>query len=115
VNRGYVRCPACREPMQVQLADVGVGRVWHGVHCGWGQDSFDSTEVRPDLDTLQAEIQIEQGSGDVSRSSCELCHTSQVTTVRHGLCVCDDCAEAVDCRDAQPVAAEHVSGTERGA
>lgn len=43
----WALCPDCDQPMQVEYVDNGVCMVWHGVHCGWGQDGFADEDVFP--------------------------------------------------------------------
>jgi len=38
------RCPLCHERIRVELVDVEIGHVWHGVHCGWGHE-FGSADL----------------------------------------------------------------------
>lgn len=33
----YGYCEHCNQPIQLDLSDVGVGKVWHGYCCGWNQ------------------------------------------------------------------------------
>jgi hypothetical protein len=34
----FANCPECSQPIPVEYIDVGVGFVWHGVHCGWSHE-----------------------------------------------------------------------------
>lgn len=35
-TQGTAICPECGQPFHVELTDVDVAWVWHGVCCGWG-------------------------------------------------------------------------------
>ena len=52
----YALCPDCGEVMEIERVHNGVAMVWHGVHCGWGQDAF----------TEDAVYQTEHEAGDAS-------------------------------------------------
>lgn len=41
----YADCPECHHPMVVEYVDVGIGRVWHGIHCDFGHE-LAATAVR---------------------------------------------------------------------
>ena len=43
---GYADCPECGEEMSVEYVNNGVGMVWHGVHCGWGQTGWSDEDIR---------------------------------------------------------------------
>lgn len=35
----HMYCTGCKKAVPCEEVDVGVGKVYHAVHCGWGHDN----------------------------------------------------------------------------
>ena len=60
MRHGYALCPTCGKVIPVDLVDNGVGMVWHGVHCGWGQTGWGDEEVYPDEEQAHVARQLRE-------------------------------------------------------